>query len=271
MSEEAQSGMSASPARRWRFAPWGFAPLLGLIVLMIVALGPFAAGEVQAAAEASARNALDEVGADWAKMDVSGQWVTLEGRPPSREAAAQAVAAVRRAKSPTLFGEAAPVTAVMEHFTWAEDPLLGPGDKPRIGGRDDAKTAPPPTEAQLASCDQTMSALLDGATIEFSSASKLVGPGSGELLDAIARAAASCPGSLRIEGHTDSVGRAGYNVVLSRQRAEAVRAALIERGVPAARLAAEGFGSHRPIADNHDDAGRARNRRIEIHAVRSPT
>lgn len=263
--------MTATAAQRWPFWPWGLVPLLGLAVLMVVALGPFAFGEVQAATEASARKALDEAGADWAKMEVSGQWVTLEGEPPSREAAAQAVAAVKRAKSGTLFGEAAPATLVLEHFTWVEDPLLGPGGQPRIGERNDVSPPPPPTDAQLASCDEKMSALLNGSTIEFSSASKAVSTSSKELLDAIAKAAGSCVGTLRIEGHTDSVGRAGYNIVLSRERAQAVRAALIERGVPAARLTAEGFGSRKPIADNHDDAGRARNRRIEIHAVRSPT
>lgn len=263
------TGAAASAAARWPFAPWGLAPLLGLIVLMAIALGPFAIGQVEAAAEAAARRALNELGADWAKMDVSGQWITLEGRPPSREAAAAAVAAVRRAKSPTLLGEAAPVTAVMEHFTWVEDPLLDPpGVRPRIAIGPGAGPAPAPTEAQLASCDQKMSALLNGTTIEFSTASKAVSSASAGLLDAITKAAVSCPGALRIEGHTDSVGRAGYNLVLSRQRAEAVRAALIERGVPAGRLVAEGFGSRKPIADNRDDVGRARNRRIEIHAVR---
>ena len=142
--EEDQSEMTATAAQRWPFWPWGLVPLLGLAVLMVVALGPFAFGEVQAATEASARKALDEAGADWAKMEVSGQWVTLEGEPPSREAAAQAVAAVKRAKSGTLFGEAAPATLVLEHFTWVEDPLLGPGGQPRIGERNDVSPPPPP-------------------------------------------------------------------------------------------------------------------------------
>lgn len=256
--------------KRWPFVPWGLVPLLGLLALAIIALGPFAFGEVQAATEASARKALAEVGADWAKAEVSGQWVTLGGKPPSREAAAQAVAAIKQAKAPTLFGGAAPATLVFERFTWVEDELpTSSRGRPAIG----AKTALPPTEEQLASCDATMAGVLDGSTIEFSTASKLVNQSSSKLLDSIVAAAQACPGVLRIEGYTDSAGLSAYNDLLSLQRAEAVRAALIARGVPAERLVAEGFGSRKPIANNDTDAGRARNRRIEIHAVRagSPT
>ncbi len=261
---------SVDGPRRWPFVPWGLVPLLGLLALAIVALGPFAFGEVQAVTEASARKALAEVGADWAKAEISGQWVTLEGRPPTREAATQAVAAVKQAKVPTLFGEAAPATLVFERFTWMENERApSSSGRPAIG----AKPAPPPTEEQLASCDATMAGVLNGAKIEFSTASKLVNQSSSKLLDSVVAAALACPGVLRIEGHTDNAGLSAYNALLSLQRAEAVRAALIARGVPAERLVAEGFGSGKPIANNDTDAGRARNRRIEIHPVRagSPT
>ncbi|NCA68754.1 MAG: hypothetical protein EOM91_01400 [Sphingobacteriia bacterium] len=70
---------------------------------------------------------------------------------------------------------------------------------------------------------------------------------------------------IRIEGHTDSIGDAEANLALSQQRAEAVRNALIERGVDAGRVSAEGIGQDRPIADNATAAGRALNRRVEIY------
>lgn len=72
---------------------------------------------------------------------------------------------------------------------------------------------------------------------------------------------------VRIEGHTDATGGANFNQVLSQQRAESVRQALIEEGVDAARLTARGYGEDRPIAANDSEAGRARNRRVEIVVV----
>jgi OOP family OmpA-OmpF porin len=67
---------------------------------------------------------------------------------------------------------------------------------------------------------------------------------------------------IRIEGHTDNVGGARSNLDLSRRRAAAVRAYLITRGVEAERLIAEGYGDQNPIADNTNEEGRARNRRV---------
>jgi outer membrane protein OmpA-like peptidoglycan-associated protein len=69
---------------------------------------------------------------------------------------------------------------------------------------------------------------------------------------------------IRVEGHTDNVGAAAANKTLSESRAAAVVTALKARGIDAARLAAAGFGSERPIADNRTEEGRAKNRRVEL-------
>ena len=75
----------------------------------------------------------------------------------------------------------------------------------------------------------------------------------------------SHPGrAVRIEGHTDSTGSANLNQVLSQQRAEAVRQALVQAGVEADRLTALGLGEDQPIAANDSEDGRARNRRVEV-------
>lgn len=67
-----------------------------------------------------------------------------------------------------------------------------------------------------------------------------------------------------IQGHTDSVGTAAYNLTLSRARAAAVVDYLVGRGIAAERLKAEGFGATRPVADNSSEEGRALNRRTEM-------
>lgn len=70
--------------------------------------------------------------------------------------------------------------------------------------------------------------------------------------------------TLTVEGHTDSKGSDGYNLKLSKRRAEAVRTYLISRGYPAAQIRAEGLGEGRPVTDNGTAEGRANNRRVEI-------
>lgn len=67
---------------------------------------------------------------------------------------------------------------------------------------------------------------------------------------------------IEIQGHTDNQGPRARNMALSQQRAESVRAALVNLGVAADRLTAQGFGPDRPVAPNLTPAGRARNRRV---------
>ena len=67
-----------------------------------------------------------------------------------------------------------------------------------------------------------------------------------------------------VEGHTDLTGTSAANQELSRKRAEAVRDYLVERGVPADRITAEGHGADQPVAENSTAEGRANNRRVEI-------
>ena len=68
-----------------------------------------------------------------------------------------------------------------------------------------------------------------------------------------------------IEGHTDNIGSAPYNLDLSRRRAEAVKAALVAPyHVGAERLATAGYGSTHPKGPNDTIQGRALNRRVEL-------
>ncbi len=67
-----------------------------------------------------------------------------------------------------------------------------------------------------------------------------------------------------IEGHTDSTGSDSYNQMLSEQRAASVAEVLLSEGVAFERIAAEGYGETRPVADNSTPEGRSANRRVEI-------
>jgi outer membrane protein OmpA-like peptidoglycan-associated protein/tetratricopeptide (TPR) repeat protein len=69
---------------------------------------------------------------------------------------------------------------------------------------------------------------------------------------------------IEISGHTDNVGSGEYNMELSRKRARSVYNYLVEKGIDAERLTYEGYGESQPIADNDNEAGRAKNRRTEI-------
>jgi outer membrane protein OmpA-like peptidoglycan-associated protein len=69
---------------------------------------------------------------------------------------------------------------------------------------------------------------------------------------------------IRIEGHTDSTGKAETNLKISEQRANAVMEALVSLGVEASRITAAGMGEDFPIASNETEEGRAQNRRVDV-------
>jgi OOP family OmpA-OmpF porin len=70
--------------------------------------------------------------------------------------------------------------------------------------------------------------------------------------------------NISIEGHTDDVGSAQSNQILSENRAKSVMNALIAQGIAGSRLSSKGFGASKPIADNRTEEGKAKNRRVEI-------
>lgn len=361
------------------FWPFGLLPLLGLLLLTLIAWTSFAPHSVERTVRQASERALEDEGADWARIEVSGQWVTVRGKPPTAEAGDRLVAAIRASKAPTWLGGARPATRVRANFgapasaspitpatprSLSDDErepeylyrlsgskLTLDGRVPDIATRDaiaaaantdrptriqivennleaigipspagfrdvalrgvetlklcdsgtasltamhfDLRCEVPESEAErvrdlanarlsygsvgeieilareaVESCEEELTRLLDASRIEFDLGSDRITSSKAALLDLTARAAADCPGRLRVEGHTDNTGSSEFNEQLSRRRAEAVRAALIQRGVAPNRILAAGYGQARPIGDNATEEGRAQNRRIEIRIVR---
>jgi OOP family OmpA-OmpF porin len=89
-------------------------------------------------------------------------------------------------------------------------------------------------------------------------------------LDAIREILKNYPNAkFSIEGHTDSDGSNAFNQKLSEDRANAVRNAMLERGVNGNNLTAVGFGETKPIATNKTKTGKAQNRRTEVRHIGS--
>jgi outer membrane protein OmpA-like peptidoglycan-associated protein len=102
--------------------------------------------------------------------------------------------------------------------------------------------------------------------VQFALDSAVILPESFGLLTEVADALVR-HGEIRrveVQGHTDNSGTPEHNKVLSEQRADAVRAWLVQHGVPGDKLVARGYGQERPIAPNVTAGNRARNRRVQF-------
>jgi outer membrane protein OmpA-like peptidoglycan-associated protein len=90
-------------------------------------------------------------------------------------------------------------------------------------------------------------------------------PGAREKMAKVAGILLAYPGlKIQLEGHTDSIGSDEYNLKLSDQRAGSVRDYLVQQGVPGGTVTAVGLGKDAPVASNDNEAGRQRNRRVEM-------
>jgi outer membrane protein OmpA-like peptidoglycan-associated protein len=101
--------------------------------------------------------------------------------------------------------------------------------------------------------------------ISFDTGHANIKPNMQPILDQFAQGLSSQPNTeVRIIGHTDSTGSDAINNPLSVNRAASARDYLVSRGVATRQIQIDGRGEREPIADNNTDAGRAKNRRIEI-------
>ena len=104
--------------------------------------------------------------------------------------------------------------------------------------------------------------------VNFETGKSALKPESYTILDIVAGSLIGNP-DIRIEiaGYTDNTGTAAVNNRLSQARAEAVRAYLVSKGVHLERMIARGYGLANPVATNTTAAGRAQNRRVELHQL----
>ena len=133
-----------------------------------------------------------------------------------------------------------------------------------VGGA--VETAPTSTVAPVvAGAGGLTDQLATAGRVTFETGSTAITAEGAVTIDTVAALLNRAPGlPVEIHGHTDADGNETTNQVLSQQRAEAVVAALGQRGVDVNRLTAVGFGASNPIAPNITAEGRATNRRIEF-------
>jgi len=122
-------------------------------------------------------------------------------------------------------------------------------------------TAPPPPRVELR--EDTLNL---PETIQFEVDSATLVERSKSVLDEVARLLEQHPEIARVEleGHTDSTATKQHNQRLSEQRAAAVKAYLVDKGIAADRLTTRGYGEDRPVGDNGTEEGRFKNRRVEF-------
>jgi outer membrane protein OmpA-like peptidoglycan-associated protein len=99
----------------------------------------------------------------------------------------------------------------------------------------------------------------------FDTGRATLNPGSARKLDQLGQFLTDHPERrVQIDGFTDSVGTESYNQDLSQRRADAVKFALVSRGINSSRIGSQGYGKGFPVADNTDSGGRQLNRRVEV-------
>jgi len=127
--------------------------------------------------------------------------------------------------------------------------------------------APPPPEKQVKIRDNRIEL---GQKIQFAYDKAEILPASFALMDELAKVMQENPQvqKVSIEGHASDEGEEQHNLILSKARAEAVRAYLVGKGVATERLTSTGYGETRPLVSNDSDAGREQNRRVEFHITK---
>jgi outer membrane protein OmpA-like peptidoglycan-associated protein len=122
---------------------------------------------------------------------------------------------------------------------------------------------PPPPPPPAPPAKGTKIQELQGPHFDFDKAT-LTAEGRRRVADAARTLKDHSSVRVSVDGYTDSIGSDAYNQALSERRARTVATHLEEEGISRSRMTVKGYGESRPIADNSTEAGRAKNRRVEI-------
>ena len=161
-----------------------------------------------------------------------------------------------------------------------EDPVQNgcPPDTDRDGFRDDLDACPrergvDDADPEKRGCPKhvrvTEKEIVILQQVLFDTGTARIKGESAELIDEVAGVLQDHPEilKLRVEGHTDNRGTVAFNNKLSQARADSVMKALVERGIDADRLVAQGYGPSQPIGDNNTEEGRQKNRRVQFTII----
>ncbi|MBI1173726.1 MAG: OmpA family protein [Sideroxydans sp.] len=142
-------------------------------------------------------------------------------------------------------------------------PASAPAAQPVMSEAPEAAPAPQPKEAWKVIMEEKP-VRIEGASFDTNSA-KLKPTAATKLQQVVDFAGQYPDANLEVNGYTDDRGSKTYNLKLSQRRADSVKAYLVKKGVAADRISTKGYGVDNPVSDNKTKAGRAMNRRVEVH------
>ena len=161
----------------------------------------------------------------------------------------------------------APAEASAEAPAAEPEPVPEPQPEPVPEPVPAAAAAPAPAPAPAAAAPSAEKVTFEADTFFDFDKFTLKPAGKAKLEDLVSKLTGTDIEVVVATGHTDSVGTEAYNLKLSMRRANAVKAFLVSKGIPADRVFTEGKGESKPVASNRTSEGRAKNRRVDVEVV----
>lgn len=226
--------------------------------------GQFLAVTADNAAASGAANWQNEIqagfaglGFPWMGLKIRDRVATLTGTAPSADAKAAALSAGEAAIA--AHPQAGPAGLLVVDAISVEGGERGVGESLAVLAD---------SGISLETCQRAFIDTMQGRNIQFESGNARISPVSARLLDAVTGVAILCKQFVvEVGGHTDSRGADDFNLKLSQERADSVRAYLIGKGVPEDVLLSVGYGETKPLDPALNAEAYDRNRRTEFNVI----